>query len=59
MGKLSTPVLAVLAAALTAAASAQTRPQAASGNEEGFFRPSRDQIWSILSDREKFFATLS
>lgn len=42
MGKLSTPVLAVLVAALAATASAQTRPQAAPGSEEGFFRPSRD-----------------
>lgn len=42
MAKLSTPVVAVLAAVLAAAASAQTRPQAGAGGEEGFFRPARD-----------------
>ena len=42
MGKPNTAVLAVLVAALAATASAQTRPQAAPGTEEGFFRPSRD-----------------
>src|SRR5512134_2674005 len=42
MAKLSTLVLAVLAAAFAATASAQTRPQATPGSQEGFFRPSPD-----------------